>query len=275
MLDRDEEKINVEAFAFLKNRSSMDIKNAHMKLVAGDVNFRYRSNFPVIRAFEAKAMAAAPPEPAREKVFEYHVYRIQQVVTLTPKQSKYIMLFQAGNLQCKKKLVLSSGNYYYYRHADRSMKNLHPEIFLEVDTGSGKDAQPFPAGLFRVYKRDKEGSAVFIGEQKIASTAAGEKIVLNLGRAFDVTARKRQISFNRVRTGDKYKYRYESSYEIEVHNSKDKPATVIIKEGIPGDWTITGENLKHFKEEAHLVSWTMNIPGRATSILRYSVRIWD
>ena len=277
MLSKDEKHIDVQAFSYIKNDSDMFIKKAKAKLVAGKVNLHTRRNFPVTRAFEAKAMAApaAPVEPLREQFFEYHVYRLPGTLSLFPKQAKNVLLFHATDLSCQKRLVLRSSSSYYYRNPDRSLKNLHPDIVFDINTKKGNGGAPFPAGIFRVYKRDSDNTPVFVGEQRINSTAAGEKIVLNLGKAFDITARKKQLAFKRIRTGDKYSFRYDSSFEIEVHNSKELPVSIVIKESIPGDWKMTQENFPHERETAHLVSWKVKVPPRGKEVLRYSVRVWD
>ena len=277
MLSTDEKHIDVQAFSYIKNNSDMLIQNAKVKLVAGEVNLHTRRNFPVARAFEAKAMAApaAPIGPEREEFFEYHIYKYPGRLSLFPRQTKHVLLFQADALPCNKKFVLRPTSSYYYRNADRSLKNLHPDIILEIKTEKGEKGPPFPAGIFRVYKRDSENSPVFVGEQRISSTASGEKIVLNLGRAFDITAKKKQLAFKRIRTGDKYSYRYDSKFEIVIHNSKDIPVSITIKESIPGDWNITKENFPHERETAHLVSWKVKVPPRGKEVLRYSVRVWD
>jgi len=255
----------------------MKIKGASVRLIAGSVRFSHGTGLPVQRMFEAKALAAAPipphEEPSRQELFEYHMYEIPQVVDLAPSRAKNIRLFDAGSLPCKKKLVLQSGSFYYYRSVDRSQKTLHPDIILEIDTKAKK--VPFPAGNFRVYKTDSKNVPVFVGQQRITSVASGEKIVLNLGKAFDITARKKQLTFHRIKTDNKYIYSYTSSYEIKIHNSKDRPVTVFIREEIPGQWSIIDENIPHIKEDVRHSVWKMEIPASATKILRYSVKVLD
>ncbi len=277
LLSQDENSIEIQAFARLQNYSQMKINRAGVRLIAGNVRFGRGRDLPVPRMFEAKALAASPAplpeEPSRQELFEYHLYEIPQVIDLAPLGAKNIRLFDAGSLPCKKKLVLQSGSFYYYRSVDRSQKTLHPDVILEVDT---KDKNlPFPAGNFRIYKTDSKNVPIFVGQQRIRSVASGEKIVLNLGKAFDITARKKQLTFNRIKTDSRYKYSYSSSYEIKIHNSKDRPVTIFIREEIPGQWSITDENIPHIREDVRHSVWKMEIPASATKILRYSVRVID
>ena len=46
---------------------------------------------------------------------------------------------------------------------------------------------PLPQGIVRVYARDSQGRAQFIGEDNIGHTPGGSDISLKIGDAFDVT----------------------------------------------------------------------------------------
>ena len=278
LLSPDDKQIEVQAYASLKNKSQMDIRNATIKLLAGNVRLQRNSSMPLRDAVfvEKKAMPAPiPEEPVRERLFEYHIYTIPGQVNLGPSQEKSLRLFDAGTLACEKKFVLRSNQAYYYRSMDRNPKTLHPDIILKIDTKGDKTDMPFPAGVFRVYKSDSQGAPIFVGQQRIPSVAQGEKIILNLGQAFDISARKKQLSFNRIKVNNNYHYSYESSYEIKIHNSKNKPVTVFIREEIPGDWSITNENIHHTKEDANHCLWKMEIPPSEVRVLTYRVRVLD
>jgi len=278
-LTQDEKKIAVQAFALLQNHSQLNITGANVRLVAGKVKFQYGSNVPVERMYKAKAMPAAPVSPleeaVRERLFEYYIYEIPQSVNLAPLRSQNIRLFNAGSLPCNKKLIFQSNTSYYYRSVDSTQKRLNPDIILEIDTKGQDRKLPFPAGNFRVYKADSKGTPIFVGQQRIQSVAPGAKIILNIGKAFDITCKKRQLTFNRIKTNNRYIYSYESTYELQVRNSKDEPVTVFIREEIPGQWSVTAENLPHIKEDARHCLWKMQIPASGTSTLKYSVRILD
>ena len=90
---------------------------------------------------------------------------------------------------------------------------------------------PLPMGVVRVYKADSDGDAIFVGEDHIKHTPKNEELDLMLGRAFDVTARGKQVDYKRIADNV-----YENSYEIEVKNAKTEPVTVTLREFVPGDW---------------------------------------
>ncbi|NPA94172.1 MAG: DUF4139 domain-containing protein [Thermodesulfobacteria bacterium] len=275
VLSQDEKHMDVTAFANLSNGTDAAVSSSRLRLVAGRVNFGANTVYPKTRMVAEKAMPlASPEEPKRQRIFEYHIYDVNRPVKLLPKQRLHITLFQAEALPCKKILVLREDHYPYFRSMNRSLRRLHPDIVLEVETKGKKADQPFPAGNFRVYKKDTRGIPVFMGMDRISGIPQGEKITLNLGKAFDVTAKKKQTFFKRLKMNNN-RYSYESSYEIKVHNSKDVPTTVKILERVPGSWSIISENLPHKKEDATHCSWQLTIPPGATKTLTYTIKVID
>ena len=286
LLSDSEKKIKVFSKAYIKNGSKLNIEAASLRLVAGDINFNkgpvFRDYAPRKMVME-KAMVAAPapasPIPRREDVFEYHIYRFSEKLNLGPHEGKYLSLLKAVELSAKKFFILQTkGSYYYAERSNDEPKRLHPLIVLEVDTKEKGLNEPFPKGVFRVYKRDSTGVPVFVGEDRIPRVPPGEKFDLRLGKAFDITAVRKQTEFKRIKSkisSKDYYNKYISSYEIKVHNAKKKEVTVLVKENIPGDWTITKENIPHVKERAHLATWKVTVPAKGTKVLSYSVRIFD
>ena len=63
---------------------------------------------------------------------------------------------------------------------------------------------------------------------------------------------------------------FTSSYEIVVKNAKSEPAQVLVVEPIPGDWTITQENLAHEKTSSSTATWTLNVPAGGSTALDYT-----
>jgi hypothetical protein len=68
---------------------------------------------------------------------------------------------------------------------------------------------------------------------------------LKLGEAFDVTADKKQTDFKRRDTVSPWSYVHESAYEIVLRNAKKEAVTVVVREPLPGDWTMLQETERH------------------------------
>jgi hypothetical protein len=132
---------------------------------------------------------------------------------------------------------------------------------------------PMPKGIVRVYKKDAAGNAQFIGEDGIDHTPKNEKVRLRLGDSFDVTADKKQTDFRRRESANAARYVFESSYEIVLRNAKKEPATVVVREPVPGDWTMLEETARHAKVAAGTAEWRVPVPAEGSATLRYRVLV--
>jgi len=132
---------------------------------------------------------------------------------------------------------------------------------------------PMPKGVVRVYKKDSAGNAQFIGEDSIDHTPKNEKVRLKLGDAFDVTADKKQTDFRRREATNQASYVFESAYEIVLRNAKKEAATVIVREPVPGDWTMLQETQHHAKVAAGTAEWRVPVPAEGSATLRYRVLV--
>jgi hypothetical protein len=125
----------------------------------------------------------------------------------------------------------------------------------------------------RVYKKDSAGNAQFIGEDNIDHTPKNEKARLKLGDAFDITAEKKQTDFKRRDVGQPWTYSFESAYEIVLRNAKKEAQTVIVREPIPGDWTMLEQSQAHAKVAAGTAEWKVSIPAEGSTTLKYRAQI--
>jgi hypothetical protein len=132
---------------------------------------------------------------------------------------------------------------------------------------------PMPKGTVRVYKRDAAGNAQFVGEDGIDHTPKNENVRLKLGEAFDVTAEKKQSDFKRRDSTGAWSYVFESAYEIVVKNAKKAPATVVVREPVPGDWTMLQESQHHAKVAAGTAEWRVQVPAEGSTTLKYRVLV--
>jgi hypothetical protein len=130
-----------------------------------------------------------------------------------------------------------------------------------------------PKGVVRVYKRDASGNAQFVGEDAIDHTPKNEHVRLKLGEAFDVTALKKQADFKRRDAPNPWHYSYESAYEIVLKNAKKEAATVVVREPVPGDWTMLQESQRHAKVASGTAEWRVQVPAEGSATLRYRVLV--
>ena len=86
-----------------------------------------------------------------------------------------------------------------------------------------------------------------------------------LGEAFDVTADKKQTDFKRREPTNRASYVFESAYEIVLRNAKKEAASVVVREPVPGDWTMLEETQRHAKVAAGTAEWRVHVPAEGST----------
>jgi len=125
----------------------------------------------------------------------------------------------------------------------------------------------------RIYKKDSEGNAQFVGEDRIDHTPKNEQVRLKLGEAFDVTADKKQTDFKKLSGFGPWQYQFESAYRILLKNAKPEPVTVTVHEPVPGDWEMVEESHPHQKGASNTAVWEIPVPAEGSTELSYRVRV--
>jgi len=276
-LDKDDSTLDLTGWVTLTNQSGTRYQNATLQLVAGDVN-RVVDEFSRVGALRKRKMdvsmvaESAPLE--EESLFEYHLYTLGRKTTLGDNQTKQVSLLNANAVPVQKQLLLQGNDYYYFSSVGEIGQNMKVGVYMHFKNDKQNNlGKPLPKGVVRVYKKDSMGNAQFIGEDQIDHTPDREKVSLKLGDAFDVTAKKKQTSFKKVRGSSQYNYVYTVSFEVELKNAKDQPQQVTVREPVPGDWEMLSSSHKHTKPAAHTAEWTVSVPAKGKTTLTYKVKV--
>jgi hypothetical protein len=224
-----------------------------------------------VMAMAAKAADAA--EMQQESLFEYHLYTLQRPTTLAENQTKQVALMSAAGVPVKKELLLEGANYYYSGQHGELGQKIKVGVFVEFDNKGEGLGIPLPRGVIRMYKKDSQGNAQFVGEDRIDHTPKNETVRLKLGDAFDVTADKKQTDFKKLAGTSRYNYVFESAYEIVLKNAKKEAVTVTVREPMPGDWAMVSESLPHIKAASGTAEWKVKVPADGKTTLTYRVRV--
>ncbi|OYY57827.1 MAG: DUF4139 domain-containing protein, partial [Hydrogenophilales bacterium 28-61-11] len=241
-LNASENQLDLNGWVTLTNQSGAAYPNAKLQLVAGDLN-RVREVQPMSRA--TMAMAAKVADAAdmqQESLFEYHLYTLQRPTTLAENQTKQVALMAASRVPVRKEFLLEGANYYYSGQVGEIGQKIKVGVFVEFDNKGEGLGVPLPKGVIRVYKRDGQGNAQFVGEDRIDHTPKHETVRLKLGEAFDITADRKQTAFQKLAGSGRFNYVFESAYEIVLKNAKPEAVTVTVREPMPGDWTMMSES---------------------------------
>ena len=220
-LNDKENQLDLSGWVTLTNTSGASYKNAKLQLVAGDVNRVQQNNDRMAKTMRGDAMMAEAAAPmAEESLLEYHLYTLDRPTTIAENQTKQVALLSATSVPVRKELVLQGAEYYYQGQYGEIGRKMKVGVFIEFSNKeASKLGMPLPKGILRVYKKDSQGNAQFVGEDNIDHTPKNETVRLKLGEAFDVTADKKQTDFKVLPNPQKGHNAYESAYELVLKNA--------------------------------------------------------
>ena len=275
-LNATDSALDLNGWVTLTNQSGTAYPHAKLQLVAGDVN-RVRDEMR-LAAKATRGMlreqAAAAPAMSQESLFEYHLYTLQRPTTIADNQTKQVALLGAAGIPVVKEMVLQGSDYYYRSSVGGIGQKMKVGVFVQFENReASRLGVPMPKGVVRVYKKDSSGNAQFIGEDSIDHTPKYESVRLKLGDAFDVTADKKQTDFKRRDSSHPWSYVFESAYEIVLKNAKKEATTVIVREPVPGDWTMLEQSHRSTKVASGTSEWRIAVPAEGSTTLKYRVLV--
>jgi hypothetical protein len=273
LISADETKGDLQGWVTLTNSSGATFEDAHLQLVAGDVNRvaeQERNNYALAGAMQRKA----PMDEAQFKeqgFFEYHLYTLQRPTSINNNETKQVSLLEAMGFEVKKEFVLNGQRYYYtgYNNPGQAIKEKVGVYMQFRNSQQNKLGMPLPAGTIRLYKKDDKGNQQFIGEDKIDHTPKDEDVRVKVGDAFDIVAERKQTDFKVLASGHLYEY----AYEIKIRNHKDGPVTVVVNEPIGGDWEMVASTFEAKKTAAFAAQFNVPVAKDGEATLSYRVRI--
>lgn len=256
----DDQRLELNAWVSIDNRSGAAYPAAQLKLIAGEVH-RVPQAIPrrAAKALTFEAMDTAVPQFEEKSFFEYHMYTLNRPATILNNQIKQISLFPAAETPVNK-------IYSYEPHRSQDDIRVNLELFNSKQNGLG---MPLPAGKVRVYKQDPaDASLEFVGEDLVDHTPKDEKVRLFLGNAFDLKPERAMT--NRASTG---KNSWEETYQIKLRNHKEVPVEIVVIEKFYGFWEIKKSTHIYKKKDANTVEFSVTVPKDQEVTLEYTVAI--
>jgi hypothetical protein len=267
---RDDKSADLDGWVTVVNNSGTAFRNAHLQLVAGELN--RISQVGGLRADAAREMVmnkAAAPQFAQEAFSEYHLYTLGRKTSVEDKETKQISLLQGSGVPVEKIFVVNGQSYYYHNQQNPGSPLKDPVMVYykfknEEKSGLGI---PLPAGNVRVYQKDSKGGILFAGEDRIDHTPKDENVNIHIGNAFDVVAEHKQTDYKRIDT-----HVWEFEFEVTLRNHKDAPIVVQVNEPIGGDWEMLSSTYKFTKTAAFAAQFNVPVAKDGTSVLKYRIR---
>lgn len=260
VLNEDASKIQLDAWVSLDNQCGTTFKDAHLKLVAGQIH-RAPQPAPPYRqmAKGVMEMADVSRKGFEERgFFEYHIYDLDRPTTIKNNQIKQLSLFPPAQVHCTKK---------FYFNANRDPKKVEVRVLFKNDKKSGL-GKPLPAGVFRIYQKDKE-SLEFAGEDRIDHTPRNEEVKITVGKAFDLVGERKVVDRKKIS-----KRAEKQTVEIELRNNKEsRDVTIVVEENMfYRNWTIEETNFSYTKKDINRIEFEIPVKANGKTTLRYTVK---
>jgi hypothetical protein len=260
MFDEAKGLLDLQGWITLGNQSGTAFVDAKTQLVAGSVNTlasndNYRPPRPAVQA-------AGTESGTGERVADYYLYPLPHRTTIAANQNKQVGFLSAQGVAAKK--VYEIRQDWFSSQAQPESATVAIQFSNARLAGLGNQ---LPAGVMRVYVRDKAGDPKFIGENAIDHTPAGSELSIKTGDAFDVTSQGTLVSDEKV---SKTRSRYTMKYLIR--NARPEPVTVELRQGgLWRDGEVKAESLKSRRIDARTLGWSVPTPANGETTLTFTV----
>lgn len=287
MFEEEAKRMDVQGWATLENLTQTTFIDAQLSVLAGYVGkvnnnyygnsyntpywqfynqsrnqMRNRINQNRNRNIQRKGGTEASPQ---ERVGDNLIYRLPVKTTLAANQKKQITIIDASDVQGEKA-------YEFYNWGFSSIndpQSVDSRIKFSNSRAGGL-GEALPAGTVRVYTKDKNGKAQFIGEEAIGNIAGGSDMSLKIGEAFDITVKPTLVKSTNVSskiTDFKMKF--------DLKNASKKAVDVNLYQGLSGYWydyDFLAESQRGEMKNDMQRTWTVRVPAEGSKTLTYTVR---
>lgn len=260
----------LEGRVLLHNTTDVDFPGIRVLLLAGDLRQARRGPTPRMPMADMArvAKAAAPMEEA--PVFEYHLYRLPEPLTLVSGDPVQVTLVKAPAVPVERRLVSTGDGSGADWGRERNESRKQPvraliDMHNEVASGLG---MPLPAGVVSARLVTEQGEAIPLGEDRIEHTPVHGILHLEFGRSFDVRVDRALVDAKKV--GQQVQ---RLRWVLSVSNSKAQPERVFLEETLSGDWKILQSSHPYEKVHAGLVRFPVEVPAQNRVEVSYEVEI--
>lgn len=258
--------------------STLKAENAEVQLLAGSVGrasgFAKGARAPMLQERLA-AQDMARSEAVEEQVGEAHLYTIPGRISLEPGVTSSVALFEPATAPWERSYVVRGLIPWYgmlpqYGNEENPVPvEVHYTLKRTPKTPFGD--LPIPGGVFRLYQADEAGRLQLIGESSAGHTAPGTDLRLSAGSAFDLTAKRVQMSYSTRR--DSLRTIATADYRVTITSAKDTAVTVDVIEERRGEWTVVSSSIPAEKVSSTRTRFRVRVPALGETVLNYRVRV--
>jgi hypothetical protein len=246
------------AIVTIENHSGREYRDAELKLVAGEPRRTSPMPMPVstmARGMELKASYDGAADLAEQNFSEYHLYSLDRPATLRDRETQSLTMLPTHTVKLTPRYFFRGGGGV---SAQLELRNTKAE-------GLG---EPLAGGRVRFFERDGSGGLQFTGETHLRHTPEGEKLTLDVGTAFDLTAERREMSNKRISDRER-----EYSAEVKLRNAKKTNVTIVVAENVPGDFDVLQKSHDFTRKDSQTLEFAIPVAAGKESVLTYTVRV--
>lgn len=274
--------LDIVGWVTLDNQTGKTFSNAHIKLMAGDVNKLQPgmggADFVSING--AMRAEAAAPAVTERSFDEYHLYTLERPTTLYDRETKQVEFVRASGVPSQRLYVYDGvkmdQNYRGYpMESIRDTENFgvqsNSKISAMVEFKNSKEnhlGMPLPKGRVRFYRRDTDGQMEFTGENLIDHTPSDETIRLYTGNVFDAVGERKRTAYHI----DRNAHWLDESFEIKLRNHKKDPMEVRVVEHLYRwtNWEIPKTSDPFNKLDSKTVEFRVKVPPDGEKVVTYT-----
>lgn len=253
VLNIQDTTLDLSGWVNITNRSGVTYENAHVKIIAGEIN-RMSDNECRPIAEREYMMLESRCDFVEQNFADYHMYTLANSTTLKNNQSKQINFLSLSKIPYKR--------YYEYSRYGSDIKTML-EVSNSIGVGLGI---PLPKGIVKVYQEDKvDGNLEFIGEDAIDHTPKDKLIKLHLGKAFDIKGECRNVESKKYASG-----RGLEKYQYTFSNHKDEAVCVKFSHDIGHRyWKMVECNSEYTKVKATEIAFLIDVPANSEKVVLF------
>ena len=258
--------LDLQGWVTLTNTSGTAFENARTVLAAGEVSMDGGNGgvqpwrFRRVGGAMVRAGTEASSGPS---VGDLHLYPLPERTTVADKQTKQVGILTAKGVPAQK--VYRYEAYGFGSQAEPQHADVAVGFSNSAAAGLG---HPLPAGTVRVYQRDADGHAQFMGESPVGHTPQGSELSLKIGEAFDVTVQPTLVS---SQTRGFFLNTYEMSYALK--NARAEPVTVEVRQdGLSPNGKLLKESQPSRAADAATRVWEVKVPARGEATLSFTAQ---
>ena len=262
IVSSDEKQIEeLAGWARIVNNAGIDFENVGLSLLAGEVQIVSGETYirPLSKTYyEAGGIPSPLSQFSEEKLFEYHIFKLNGRIDLKNNEAKQISFITAKNVSCIKEYFVD-----YVRKG--------PKVYVVISFNNTKTNNlgvPLPKGIIRVYKNTESG-IVFIGEDRIENKSVNSTVRVVVGVVYDITVSRKMLESRKISESSfRYKYR------IVLKNHGDKAVSVKVIEHAYGNWEIVDTTHSYTKVDTHTFEFRVEVPPNSEVTIEYTIIIW-